>query len=66
MAGYGVSAEADFKQGEMDGRRDGGAGAKPLSAELLKRHYSLAYANGYREGYAKASEPHRLRREAKL
>ena len=60
------SESQDFKRGEQDGRNDGAKGVKALGADILKRHYSSAYQEGYRAGYDKASEPRRLRAEAKI
>lgn len=51
----------DFVCGEADGRKDGAAGVKPLGQTILARHYSSSYRTGYEQGYAKASEPRRMR-----
>ena len=60
------SESQDFKCGERDGRNDGAKGVKAMGADILKRHYSSSYQEGYKTGYDKASEPRRLRAEAKI
>lgn len=56
-----MSKELEYKQGETDGRSDGAKGVKALGETILERHYSMSYREGYRDGYAKASEPRRMR-----
>ena len=55
------SESLDYKRGESDGRKDGSAGVRPLSLEIMKRHYSTSYQQGYKAGYDKANEPRRMR-----
>jgi hypothetical protein len=49
-----MSDTAEFKRGEIDGRKDGAAGVKPVTASILARIYSRAYGDGYRSGYERA------------
>lgn len=66
MAETRVTEEFEYQRGEIDGRKDGGDGVKPLALTIQERHYSASYRAGYKVGYEKASEPRRLRQEGQI